>query len=302
MVSVLVLLAGGTFYWRPWWIINESLRVWLRWAGFRSEYVQLGSYRIHSFAGGRGKPLVLLHGLGARGESWAEVMPALARQGYRVYAIDLLGFGRSDSPDVDYSIALQADILRQFLDSQNLACADVGGWSMGGWVALKFALVHPERVRRIFVVDSAGLTFKLSFDPALFEPATVEQAQQLLLLLTPQATRIPRFMARDLVRQMRPTRRVVQRALKSMMAGSDLLDGKLHAIRAPALIVWGKQDALIPLVCGEEMQREMPQSRLATFDGCGHMMPVECSDRLVGETVRFLGEGSSQESGVRSQK
>jgi pimeloyl-ACP methyl ester carboxylesterase len=215
-------------------------------------------------------------------------MIALARRGYQVYAMDLPGFGRSDRPDVDYSIAFQAKTLKQFFDTQNLGHADLGGWSMGGWVALKFTLDHPERVRRLFVVDSAGLTFKPPFDLALFQPATVDQAQQLLGLLTPQAARIPRFVARDLVRQMRPTGWVVQRALKSMMAGSDLLDGKLSAIRIPALIVWGKQDALIPLSCGKEMHFQIPQSRLAIIAGCGHMIPAECSDRLVMETLHFL--------------
>jgi pimeloyl-ACP methyl ester carboxylesterase len=229
-----------------------------------------------------------VHGLGAMAESWTEAMIALARHGYQVYAIDLPGFGRSDRPDVDYSITFQAETLKQFFESQNLARADLGGWSMGGWVALKFTLDHPERVRRVFLVDSAGLTFTPSFDTALFRPTTVDQAQQLLGLLMPQAARIPRFVARDLVRQMRPTGWVVERATNSMMAGSDLLDGKLPAIRIPALIVWGKQDALIPLSCGEEMHRQMPQSQLSIFDGCGHMIPAECCGRLVMETVHFL--------------
>lgn len=159
---------------------------------------------------------------------------------------------------------------------------------MGGWVALKFCLAHPERVGRIFVADSAGIKFKLPFDPALFQPATVGQAQQLLSLLTPQGTRIPRFVARDLVRRMRPTNWVVHRSVISMMAGGDLLDGKLRDIQVPVLIVWGKQDALIPPACGEEMHRQMPQSILEIFDGCGHLAPAECSERILPEILRFL--------------
>ena len=201
---VFVACLAGIFYWRPLWVIDESTDAWLRLAGARSEYVQLGLFRIHYLVGGRGRPLVLVHGLDGRAENWAGLMPALMRHGHRVYAIDLLGFGRSDRPDVDYSIALQADVLNQFFDSQNLPRADLGGWSMGGWVALKFALDHPERVRRIFVADSAGINFKLPFDPVLFQPATVDQAQRLLALLTPQGSLIPRFVARDVVRRMGP--------------------------------------------------------------------------------------------------
>ena len=81
---------------------------------------------------------------------------------------------------------------------------------------------------------------------------------------------------------------VVQRAMKSMMAKGDLLDGKLGVIRAPVLIVWGKQDALIPLMCGEEMHQQMPHSLLAIFDGCGHLAPAECSGRVLPEILHFL--------------
>jgi pimeloyl-ACP methyl ester carboxylesterase len=81
---------------------------------------------------------------------------------------------------------------------------------------------------------------------------------------------------------------VVDRAKKSMLAGADLLNGKLQAIQAPALILWGKQDLMVPLSCGEEMHREMLRSSFAIFDGCGHLAPVECSDRVLPETLRFL--------------
>jgi pimeloyl-ACP methyl ester carboxylesterase len=287
-VLALLVCLGAVFYWRPLWVVDEATRVLLRLAGFKSEDVQLGPYRIHYYAGGRGKPLVLVHGLGGKAENWAAMMPSLSRHGYRVYAPDLLGFGRSDRPDVNYSIALQADVLLQFFDSQHLTRADLGGWSMGGWVVLEFALAHPERVRRVVVYDSAGIYFKPRFDPALFHPATVEQAQQFLALLTPQASRIPRFVLRDLIREGRRTAWVVDRSMKSMQAGADLLDGRLQSIQCPVLIVWGKQDVLLPLFCGEEMRREIPRSSLAIFDGCGHLAPAECSDRVLAETLHFL--------------
>lgn len=288
LALLLVPCLGGVIYWRPLWIVEETTRAWLRVAGVRSKYVQLGAFRVHYFVGGRGQPLVLVHGMGGEAENWARLMPGLMRHGHQVYAIDLLGFGRSDRPDVDYSIACQAAILNQFFDSQNLARADLGGWSMGGWVALKFALEHPERVRRIFVADSAGIMFMPPFDLALFQPSTTDQAQRLLVLLMPQARPIPRFVARDVVRRMRPTRWVVQRATKSMMAGGDLLDGKLSDIHGPVLIVWGKQDALIPVACGEEMHRQIPQSVFEIFDRCGHLALAECSHRVLPQILQFL--------------
>ena len=287
-VLAIVTCLAGVFYCRPLWVIDRVTRAWLRLEGVRSDYVQLGSYRIHYLAGGEGKPLVLVHGLGGRAQDWALLMPTLMRHGHRVYALDLLGFGRSQRPDVDYSIALQSDVLNQFIDSQRLTRFDLAGWSMGGWVALKFTLVHPERVRRLIVLDSAGIDFTPAFDPALFHPSTLAQAREFLTWLTPQASSIPDFVARDFIREARPNVWVVDRAFKSMESRVDMLDGRLGAIQSPVLIVWGKQDILIPLACADEMHREMPQSSLDLFDGCGHLAPVECHDRVLPEALRFL--------------
>src|SRR5204863_3640946 len=126
------------------------------------------------------------------------------------------------------------------------------------------------------------------FDSNLFHPTTTEQVQQLLAWLTPQASRIPNFVARDIIRELRPTRWVVDRAMKSMHTGADLLDDKLQSVQAPVLIVWGEQDILIPMACGETMRQKIPGSSLAIFDGCGHLAPVECADRILPVTLKFL--------------
>ena len=87
--------------------------------------------------------------------------------------LDLLGYGRSAQPrDAGYSISHQAAMVEGFLDSQHLQQVDLAGWSMGGWIAMQVALQQPERIRRLVLLDSAGLRFKLGFDPALFQPAS----------------------------------------------------------------------------------------------------------------------------------
>jgi pimeloyl-ACP methyl ester carboxylesterase len=277
----------GIFLSRPLWVIERLVRARLFLAGVRSKYVQLGPFRMHYLVGGHGRPLVLVHGLAGKAENWVRIMPSLMRRGYRVYAIDLPGFGRSDRPDIEYSIAQQASVLHQFFDSQNLAQADLGGWSMGGWISLRFTLDHPTRVRRLFLADSPGIRFNLPFDPALFRAETREEARELLFLLTSERL-LARFLAPDAVRRIRPIRWVVERTLKSMLTLRDLLDDRLGDIRVPVLIVWGKQDALIPLACAEEMHRRMPHSLLTIFHGCGHLAMIESSGRILPEIVRFL--------------
>ncbi|HUI40417.1 MAG TPA: alpha/beta fold hydrolase [Terriglobia bacterium] len=290
LLILLGLLAalGALVYLRPLWVLRETTRAWLRAEGVRNQDVKLGAYRIHYFVAGEGRPLVLVHGLGSRAEDWAPLIPSLARSGFRVYALDLLGYGRSSRPDVDYSIALETDILRQFFDSQRLQQADLGGWSMGGWICLKFTLDHPERVRRLMVFDSAGLNFKPGFDTGLFSSRTPQEVARFMAVLTPHPPHLPDFVARDLIREMGKESWVVSRSLTAMQGGADLLDGKLGRVQAPVLIVWGNEDSVVPFWCGEEMHREMPQSILAVLDGCGHLAPVECRRRVLPEAQRFL--------------
>jgi pimeloyl-ACP methyl ester carboxylesterase len=292
-VLAAVLIAAGivgtAFYWRPLLLLEWTARAVARALGVRSGYVRLGAYRLHYLVAGRGAPLVLVHGLGGSAEDWLPLIPSLARHSFRVYAIDLLGFGRSDRPDVAYSISLQETVLKQFLDHQHLERVDLGGWSMGGWVVLKFALDYPGRVTRAFVADSAGIQFHPSFDTTLLaHPRTAGDVLRLERLLTPKPRPIPAFIVRDLLRRANRQAWVCRRALDSMMAGKDLLDGKLPAIRVPVLILWGRQDALTPPACGERMRREIPHSVLVMLQGCGHLAPLECRDRALPEILRFL--------------
>ena len=92
---------------------------------------------------------------------------------------------------------------------------------------------------------------------------------------------------------------VVARALDNIIAGKELLDGKLGPVKIPVLIVWGKQDGLTPLSVGQAMQREMPQSRLEVFDDCAHMTPLECSGRVVPEVARFLDSDPPEPAGTQ---
>jgi pimeloyl-ACP methyl ester carboxylesterase len=288
-LALLVLLTiGAAICCRPLWVWNQLERGWLFADGVSSKYVQIGSYRIHYFVGGTGRPLVLVHGLGGNAQDWTALIPTLKKRGFRVYALDLLGYGRSDRPDVSYSIALETEVLHEFLDSQHLQQPDLGGWSMGGWIVLKYTLDYPARVRRVIVFDSAGIGFRPSWSISLFSPATPLEVDQFMAILTGRAQHMPLFIARDMIREMAKKSWIVNRAYASMSTGQDLLDGQLQNIHQPVLILWGKQDVTTPLECGEEMHREMPRSVLSVFDGCGHLTPVVCRGRVLPKVVQFL--------------
>lgn len=276
------------FYKRPLWVIDEAMHARLSMAGIHSEFITVGPYRVHYFSGGKGRPLLLIHGLGSRAEDWTPEMPEYVKKGFRVYAIDLLGCGRTDHPDIAYTIQQQTNLVHGFLDAVHVPQADVIGWSMGGWIALQLAIEHPASVGRLVVMDSAGLSFKTDLTPEIFEPHTVPQLKQLEALLVPHPYALPAFFNRALLRAMQRNFRVVHRTVDSMLAGKDLLDEKLQEIRVPVLIVWGEQDTLIPPAVGHRMHRAIPQSVLQLYSGCGHIGPATCAGRIVPHVIEFL--------------
>ena len=297
LLAALVVLIVAFFAWRPGSALTAIATAELRLSGIDSYYVQLGPYRIHCFVGGTGEPLVLVHGLGSRALDFAPLMVALVRE-HRVFALDLLGYGSSDHPDVNYSVMLETGILRQFLESQGLTSFDLAGWSMGGWISLNFASQYPDRVRRLILLDSAGMKFTPSFDLRLLSPHTIAEMHGLEKVMTPYPERTPAFITRDFLHRLRSEDWVIQRTVANMITMREVMDGKLASVTMPVLIVWGKQDIMTPPSIAEEMRREMPQSVLAVLDGCGHLAPIECRDRVLAEVERFLAANPPLPAGM----
>ena len=303
---VLVVVAAGLIFYRyPLWVADQQIRFHLWREGVKSDYVEAGGYRLHYFEalpgnGQAGTPLVLVHGLGARGEDWAAMIPALAAQGFHVYAPDLLGYGRSPKPDVDYSISLEEQTVVQFMQAMHVPRADVGGWSMGGWIVMKLALDHPEIVDRLVIYDSAGVYFPATWEPELFTPADVIGVKKLIAMLTPKPRPLPNFAAEAALRKLERNAWVIRRSMKAMTNGRDLLDFRLYQISQPMLIVWGAQDELIPLSAGEAIHKSVPQSVLDIVEGCGHLAPAECPRPVIEGTVEFLKAEPAMRGGVKT--
>jgi len=308
VVALLVLVAvaaGLIFYWYPLWVADQQIRFHLWREGVKSEYVEAGGYRLHYFEalpanGQAGTPLVLVHGLGARGEDWAAMIPALAAQGFHVYVPDLLGYGRSPKPDVDYSISLEEQTVAQFMQAVHVPRADVGGWSMGGWIVMKLALDHPEMVDRLVIYDSAGVYFPATWEPELFTPADVVGVKKLMAMLSPMPRPLPNFAAEAALRKLERNAWVIRRSMTAMTNGRDLLDFRLYQISQPMLIVWGAQDELIPLSAGEAIHKSVPQSVLDIVEGCGHLAPAECPRPVIEGTVDFLKAEPAMRGGERT--
>jgi pimeloyl-ACP methyl ester carboxylesterase len=300
-ILLLLIVALGVVVWRaPIWVGAELTLLRLLASGFQQRSIVINGYHIFYLEGGpaNGSPVVLIHGLGSKAQQdWVALAPYLVRAGYHVYAMDLLGYGRSAKPpELSYSVREEAKFVEKFLDANHLTSVVLGGESMGGWIAATVALDRSDLVKRLMLFDSAGMKFQLSFDQAIFTPQTEQQVDELMAVLSPNLPRLPQFVKADYIRKTKRYGWVTQRALASMTTGADDLDEKFSALKMPLLIVWGKQDAMTPLSLGESMHRAAPQSTLAIYDGCGHIAVVTCINQIVPTVLSFLS-GTGPEPG-----
>jgi len=290
-LAALIVSMGVMFYSQPTWVLDHIQLLQLKAAGVESYSVMVDGHHIHYYVRGpvSGRPVVLLHGLGGRSEDWIKLTPYLQRAGYRVYTPDLLGFGQSEEPhNSTYSITDQAETVVGFLDAVGLQRVDLGGWSMGGWIAQKVAVDNPERVRRLVLMDSAGLKMPPRWDTHLFTPTTPAEVDQLHALLMPHPPAMPRFVAQDMIRLSASYGWVIKRALASMLTAKDVMDDDLPSLKMPVLILWGGEDRITPLSEGLAIHALIPQSLLRVASSCGHVAPEACTDQFGPEIISFL--------------
>ncbi len=247
--------------------------------------------KIHFVEAGTGAPLILIHGLADDVAVWDSVIPPLAAS-FRVIALDQIGFGRSDKPLLSYRVSTFVDFLDGFLNELKIKRASLVGNSLGGWVAAAFALTHPERVDRLVLCNAAGYAaVSKTMDPRALSALRLASRED-IRYLGPLTFRDKRFYEDvDLAFKQHVSagdNYTVNQLLDSMIRGEDVLDGRMGAIRKPTLIVWGREDKLIPLSFAERFHKEIAGSQLRVIDSCGHMPQVECPKEFVTAVLEFL--------------
>ena len=257
------------------------------------KFVTVFGARIHYVDVGAGPTVILLHGLADDVGVWGSVMPALAAK-HRVIALDQVGFGRSDKPLLNYRVSTFVDFLDGFLNELKIKRASLVGNSLGGWVAADFALKHPDRIERLVLSDAAGYAaLAKTMDPRALNALHLASRED-IRYLGPLTFRDKRFYEDvDLAFKQRVTvgdSYTVSQLLDSMIRGEDVLDNRLAVIKQPTLVLWGREDKLIPLSFGERFHKEIAGSRLRIIDNCGHMPHVECPKEFTTAALQFLSE------------
>jgi pimeloyl-ACP methyl ester carboxylesterase len=254
-------------------------------------------FKLHYLEAGSGPPVVLLHGLGGDGSRWAPNIAPLSKD-FHVFALDQIGFGQSDKPLANYNTAMLAEFLADFLKAVNVQKASLVGNSMGAGVALYTAVHHPSIVDRIVLADGGGFR-RSDAAPGAGTPPSAEalRRRQLQNSTTREETREffkILFHDKSLVTDRMVDEQLTMRlrsafTITKMQEAGDrgsLSEADVRGVKAPTLIVWGKDDELADPAGANRLERTIPGAKKIIVDNCGHMPQIEKAaefNRLVRE-------------------
>jgi 4,5:9,10-diseco-3-hydroxy-5,9,17-trioxoandrosta-1(10),2-diene-4-oate hydrolase len=259
-------------------------------------------------AGSRGGPvLVLIHGLGGYIENWFFNFAPMSQQ-FRVYALDMFGFGRTDKPDNKrlYVYREFARFLHSFMQELRISEASLCGHSLGGGIALQFSLLFPEMVNKLVLIGSGGLGHRaywglhLATLPAVGKIVTkpsLEGCRKALKNMVYDISQIDEYWI-ELAYEIASLPGAQRSQLYTLQMGMHLLGSRkavigpiltnLSKIRADTLLVWGRQDKIIDFRYGVRAERRIPKARLLAIDKCGHGPHWEYIDKFNQAAIAFL--------------
>ena len=270
-----------------------------------SHFVNIDGARVHyqEFGDASKPPIILIHGYTASVYVWKTSAPMLAEAGFRVIAVDLLGFGYSEKPSwFDYSIQSQARMLSRFMNRLGIGRATLVGSSYGGAVALTLTLDYPETVGKLVLVD-AVCNDRPKNHPILRLAAIRGVGEVITPFLLDSKAFLRKRMQGTLAKanhHLITEDRIdsIRRPLfaadghRSVLATSrnwhaNRIEEDAHLINQPTLIIWGEQDTVIPIKNGYRLHEEILNSRFVVLKDCGHIPHEERSELFTELVTEF---------------
>ncbi len=236
--------------------------------------IQVGRQTVYYQVAGVGEPVILVHGLSASSRWWVRNIPALAQR-YRVYMLDLPGFGMMRRFRRRFALDELASGIVAWMEALDIQQAHLIGHSMGGYICLRMAAQHPERVKRLVLVAPAGI------------PHVRSVRGYLIPLLVAIHYCKPSFLPILFSDALRAGPLTILRAAQDLLT-RDIRDC-LKDVRAPTLLVWGEHDALVPPMFGSILQQEIKGARLLVFKRAGHVVMFDQAEQFNAEVLGFLG-------------
>jgi pimeloyl-ACP methyl ester carboxylesterase len=275
-----------------------------RWAAPPSQFLSVSGMQVHvrdEGPKGDSLPIILVHGTSASLHTWDGWTDVLSKH-HRVIRFDMQGFGLTGPhPQAKYRIEDYADTLIKLMDAMGIDTAIVAGNSLGGYVAWSTAVLYPERVAKLVLVDSSGYPFESESVPIAFRIYNSPILKSLFAGIMPRSLvrsslenvyGNPDKVSEELVdRYFELTTREGNRgalAKRFVETKAGELANRVGELIQPTLIIWGEQDRLIPISVGQRFHREIPNSKFITFSDLGHVPHEEDPQITANAVEQFL--------------
>lgn len=271
-----------------------------RYAQAPSQFMTLAGQEIHFRDEGSGPALLLLHGMGASLHTWDQWTLAL-QDSFRIIRVDLPAYGLTGPhPTHDYSLAAYTRFVDDFIERLGLDAVSIAGNSLGGAIAWSYAAAHPDKVNKLILIDAWGFP-----DPNRKPTLGVRLAQTPILqnivrYVTPRS-----LIAKSIYEVYGDTSKVqeslIDRYYEMMLAEGNreafiarqdspfpFDKERLAAIYHPTLLQWGEEDSWIPLAIGDSFMRALPNAKMISYPGVGHLPMEESPQQTVMDARHFL--------------
>ncbi|HLF04043.1 MAG TPA: alpha/beta hydrolase [Dehalococcoidia bacterium] len=254
----------------------------------RETTITVGGAKVQMFTGGSGPALLFLHGAGGNA-GWQAYHEELSRS-YTVYVPSQPGFNSTERPDWVYTIADVAHFNQQMVQQLGLNQYVLMGSSMGGWLAAEMAAMCHHNLKALVLVDAAGIKPQNSDIAEIFMVSAQTRLKQRFF----DPTQVPDY--QKYTRQLTPEEQQVEHGNREMASRlcwkpylyNPSLPHYLRGVPTPTLIVWGRQDAIIPVECGEQFRQALPNATLRVIDRCGHSPALEKPQEFLHAVNEFL--------------
>lgn len=296
-IAALSLAAVASWYLLPGAWLPALLAANRASAGLSEHSVAAAGHEVHYLAGGSGEPVVLLHGIFAEKDHWVDFARPLTGR-WRVIAPDLPGFGESGRIASErYDYPAQVERLRHWLDALGLQRVHLAGNSMGGTIAVLFALQHPQRVASVALVGSphgirapkaSAMDRRIEAGDAPLVARTAQEFEDMLSLVFAQRPFLPYPVLHASTQDAIARADSNQRIWEAQLAHRWLLDAHVDALRAPTLVLWGEADQVFDVSGAEALRARLPSARVERMPGLGHLPMMEAPAASAAAYARFL--------------
>jgi pimeloyl-ACP methyl ester carboxylesterase len=256
----------------------------------RSEILSINGLSSHYLVGGQGDPLIIIHGGSDGAGAWAKNIEELSRK-YTIYVPDLPGFGLSQPVAGNYYIPEMVDFIDSFAKVLDIRNFFLMGHSLGGGVALHYALKFPEKIRKLVLVSSLCLGKEIAWWVRMFSlPVLCRTIGRAVLSVMDGLMFIARiFSPWELVDPLSRASIQIGSCITNLTEQTIVLLSQLPRIMAPTLVVWGDRDPIVPYYQAYTAAELIPDCRVRIFSDAGHSVYRQCIHEFSSELALFLG-------------